>query len=227
MRTPWRKFLSWIEPEGIPRPGVKIYNALSRSGVFQRHYELVAEDIAARCAAGRILDVGAGPGWLLLKLRKRLPQAQLFGADISPAMVDKATENCRAAGCSDIAVQTAGAEHLPYPDGFFDVVVSTGSLHHWKNPAAGINEAHRVLKDGGVALLYDLVRDVPKPVALQVRRQFGRFRWVMLWLHSFEEPFYSDKEMENLARGTAFAEGQTSFVGALCRLTLEKKRPVE
>ncbi|HKQ18059.1 MAG TPA: methyltransferase domain-containing protein, partial [Solirubrobacterales bacterium] len=41
-------------------------------------------------------------------------------------------------------------------DGSFDVVVSTLSLHHWSDPAAVFAEIGRVLRPGGVALVYDL-----------------------------------------------------------------------
>jgi ubiquinone/menaquinone biosynthesis C-methylase UbiE len=218
MRTPWRRWLSRIEPAGIPWPGSCLYNALSRRPVFQKHYALVAEDIAG-FRPRTVLDIGTGPGWLLQQLRARLPEALLQGADISAAMVKKAAENL--AG-SRIELRCAGAEALPYPDGLFDLVVSTGSLHHWKNPVAGLNEIHRVLKPGGHGLVYDLVRKMPEDVARRVRAEYGTFRCAIMWLHSFEEPFYSPREMEDLAAQSAFAGGDTAFVGALCRLGLRR-----
>lgn len=223
MRTPWRRWLARIEPGGIPWPASCLYNALSRSRVFQRHYALVAEDIA-RCRPGAVLDVGTGPGWLLRQLRARLPESSLYGVDISPAMVGKASENLEGAAGRGIEIRCAGAESLPYPDDFFDVVVSTGSLHHWRDPAAGLDEIHRVLKPGGHGLLYDLVRKMPDDVARRVRAEYGAFRWAMLWLHSFDEPFYSPREMEDLAAQSAFAGGETTFVGALCCLRLREGR---
>jgi len=218
----WRKALRAVHPEGIPWPASCLYNSLSKIGVFQRHYDLVAEDIARRCPEGRILDVGTGPGWLLLAIRRAAPAAQVFGVDISPAMVARAVKNRDSAGCGDIVLKVAGAESLPFPDEYFDVVVSTGSVHHWKDPTAGINEVHRVLKAGGCALLCDVVRDMPKPVLESVGREFGRLRLALLWLHSFEEPFYSGDEMKALAKGTAFGEGEVRFIGALCCLVLRK-----
>lgn len=218
MRTSWRRWLSRIEPEGIPWPGTCFYNALSRRSPFQKHYALVADDVAALRPAS-ILDLGTGPGWLLLRLRERLPGASLHGADISRAMVEKAAQNLAGSG---IELRCAGAESLPYPDASFDVVVSTGSLHHWKNPVAGLNEVYRVLKPGGRALVYDLVRKMPEDVTRRVRAEYGRFRATLMWLHSFEEPFYSSREMEALAAQSRFARGQTTFLGALCRLGLDR-----
>jgi hypothetical protein len=56
-----------------------------------------------------------------------------------------------------------------------------------------------------------------------VKRRFGRVRLAMLWLHSFEEPFYSVEELERLAAPTLFHTGQTHFWGALCCLVLKKE----
>ena len=122
-----------------------------------------------------------------------------------------------------IEVKEGAAAALPFPDGSFDAVVSTGSMHHWKEPTAALNEIHRVLKEGCYALIYDLVQNMPKAVAEDVRNRFGRVRLASLWLHSFEEPFYSPEELEQLARPTLFREGRTHFVSALCCLVLKKE----
>jgi len=83
----WRQFVKRLHPEGIPWPGSVLYNALSSTRVFMRHYELVAHDVARYGAAERILDIGTGPGHLLSALRKTFPNTQLVGVDISPAMI--------------------------------------------------------------------------------------------------------------------------------------------
>lgn len=81
---------------------------------------------------------------------------------------------------------------------------------------------YRVLRTGGYALMYDLVRNMPKTVCENVRAQFGRFRLVFLWLHSFEEPFLNVEEMDTLGRQTDFAVEGTKFTGAFCCLVLRK-----
>jgi ubiquinone/menaquinone biosynthesis C-methylase UbiE len=221
-----RRLIKAIHPEGIPWPGTVLYNAISRRGIFQQHYELVARDILGYRAEGRLLDIGTGPGWLLLKLHPLAPGLRLVGADISLAMVNKARRNVAQAGLSStVEIVNATASNLPFPDGSFDLVVSTGSIHHWKDPVGGLNECHRVLKDGGVALMYDLVRQLPPDVAAAAKREFGRYRLALLWLHSFEEPFYSPQEMEALAAKSRFSQGQTRFVGVLCCLILRKSPP--
>src|SRR6266542_3560309 len=41
------------------------------------------------------------------------------------------------------------------PDGSFDLVVSTLSMHHWANPTRGLAEIGRVLLPGARALVWD------------------------------------------------------------------------
>jgi len=57
-------------------------------------------------------------------------------------------------------------------------------------------------------------------------REFGRLKVLLLWLHAFEEPFYSREQFRALAHEAPFGEGQIRFVGAMCCLALEKKEAV-
>lgn len=160
--SPARRLLKIFHPEAIPWPGSTFYNAISKTSVFQRHYELIAKDILNYCSEGRLLDIGTGPAWLLMKLHQQSPRLRVIGLDASPTMVAKAQKNMAIAGLSDIIeVKEGKANHMPFADSYFDIVVSTGSIHHWKEPTACLNEIYRVLKHGGYALMYDLVSDLP------------------------------------------------------------------
>ena len=224
MLSPARKFLKIFHPEGIPWPATVLYNLLSSTDIFQQNYAFVAKDIGNYCSEGSNLDIGTGPGWLLMKIHDQLPDLRVTGLDVSPTMVAKARENIEKAGLSDVIEMKQGsADALPFDDNAFDVVVSTGSIHHWKQPEAGLNEVHRILKPGGYALIYDIVSDTPKALLREAKREFGRFRIFMLWIHAFEEPFYSTRGFELLPQPTLFREGQIRFVGVLCCLTLRKE----
>jgi ubiquinone/menaquinone biosynthesis C-methylase UbiE len=43
------------------------------------------------------------------------------------------------------------AEHLPFRDGSFDLVVSVTSFDHWSNQQAGLAESHRVPTGPGMS----------------------------------------------------------------------------
>ncbi len=222
--SPTRRLLKVFHPESIPWPGTVFYNALTAATVFQRNYELVAKDILGYGSEGSILDVGTGPGWLLLKLHQQSPQLRLAGLDASSSMVAKAQKNIADAGLSnEIEVKEGNVNHMPFADGSFDRVVSTGSIHHWKDPIAGLNDVYRVLKHGGYALMYDIVSDTPASVLKEMAHEFGRLKMMLLWLHAFEEPFYSYRDFGLLAQSCFFKEGRTRFVGVLCCLILHKR----
>jgi ubiquinone/menaquinone biosynthesis C-methylase UbiE len=219
-----RRLLKLVHPEGIPWPGSVIYNAISSAAIFQGHYELVASDILSYCAQGSLLDIGTGPAWLLLKLHQQSPAVRLVGIDSSPSMIAKARKNMAEAGLSDVIEITEGnASQIPFADRSFDIVVSTGSIHHWKHPIAALNDVYRVLKPGGYALMYDLVTDTPAAILNEMAHQFGRLKMTLFWLHGFEEPFYSRENYQSLARPTLFKEGRTQFVSLLCCLILKKE----
>jgi len=225
MNNGLHKLLRRLHPQGIPWPGSVLYSALSSTAIFRHHYQLVAQDFGRYCREGRILDVGTGPGWLLLEMHRAFPQAHLVGVDISPAMARKAKSNIEKAGLPErIEVLEASAAALPFPDNSFDGVVSTASIHHWKDRGGGLREICRVLRPGRHAVICDLVRDLPPAVLAQLQREVGRFRTVLLKLHSFEEPFLNTQEFESLAAQTPFEGGTVYFLGAFCCHAMRKKQ---
>jgi ubiquinone/menaquinone biosynthesis C-methylase UbiE len=215
-----RGLMKLFHPESIPWPGSVFYNAISSTVIFQRHYELVADDILSLREEGSLLDIGTGPGWLLLKLHQQAPRMRLVGIDSSSAMVTKARENT--AGIESVEIKQGNADDIPFPEQSFDIVVSTVSVHHWKQPTVGLNEAYRVLKAGGYALIYDLVSDTPQSILDDCRRKFGKLKTALFWLHSFEEPFYSQQNFQALVSSTPFGDCQAKFLGILYCLILKK-----
>ena len=221
--TPFRRLLKLFHPEGIPRLGTPLYNLVSKTGIFQRNYDILVRDILSYGTEGHLLDVGTGPGWLLIKLSEESPALHVHGIDIAPTMVAQAVANVHKAGFSGVVeVKEGDVCTIPYEDALFDVVVSTGSIHHWKEPVRALNEIYRVLKEGGYALVYDVVSDTPRSVLKEAAREFGRLRIVLLWIHAFEEPFYSRHALEMLPESSLFKQGSTRFAGILCCLVLQK-----
>ena len=221
--SPIRRLMKLIHPEGIPWPGSVLYNALSSTTIFMKHYEFAAEDILSHCSQGTLLDIGTGPARLLLKLHQQSPGIRLVGIDSSAAMIKQAKQNIAEAGMSEfIEVKEGSASHIPFPDQSFDIVVSTVSMHHWKQPEACLNEIYRVLKDNSFALIYDIVSDTPKSTMDEIKREFGRLKATMFWLHNFEEPFYTRQNFEAIAQSSLFGKGRTQFLGLFCCLILKK-----
>lgn len=132
--------------------GSRVYDVVARRFV-RRFYRRIAEDVAATAPHGAaLLDVGTGPGVLLTEIAARRPDLELTGIDLSADMVATATRNLG----TRATVQAADVTALPYPDGSFDLVVSSLSLHHWDHPERAVPELARVLRPGGRLRIYDL-----------------------------------------------------------------------
>jgi ubiquinone/menaquinone biosynthesis C-methylase UbiE len=183
----------------------------------------VAEDVLSYCREGTLLDIGTGPAWLLLKLHQRSPSMRLVGIDSSPEMLARARETLSGAGLgNDIELKEGNAATIPYLDEVFDIVISTASVHHWKRPTVAFNEAYRILKKGGYALIYDVISDIPKSIIEQMKHEYGGLKMFLFWIHSFEEPFYTQKNFEAIAEATLFRKEQAKFVGLMYCLVLRK-----
>jgi len=106
----------------------------------------------------RVLDYGCGFGTLGVYLALR--GADVWGFDLSQPAIDTANRAAAAYGFPPrFAQMDAGA--LSYPDGFFDLAVGFGVLHHVvKYPLTG-EQLHRVLKPGGLGIFHETLWDNP------------------------------------------------------------------
>ncbi len=140
-------------------PSAGWYDAIF-GGPLRALQQQLAADLAATTAdlaVHDVLDIGAGPGILAVELAGLLPSARITGLDIDPAMVERATGRATREGCAGrVSFVIGDAARLPFPDGSFDLVTSTFSVHHWADAPAGFAEIHRVLRPGGRAIVYDL-----------------------------------------------------------------------
>lgn len=111
----------------------------------------IVEDYGIR--KGVCVDVGSGCGTLAIELAK-VTELTLYALDIDPVpgrlcgiLVDEAGLAGR------VRPVEGDAQDLPFRDSFADLVVSRGSIFFWPDQLAGVKEAYRILKPGGVAYL--------------------------------------------------------------------------
>src|SRR5512132_3423839 len=134
-----------------------VYDTLSRL-LLGPPYRRIAADVAAVAQNGaQVLEVGCGPGHLSIRLARQ-HGLDVTGLDLDPAMIARARANADPPGNRDQrrpSFVVGDVAALAFPDRSFDLVVSTLSLHHWADPAAGLAEIGRVLRPGGRALVWD------------------------------------------------------------------------
>jgi ubiquinone/menaquinone biosynthesis C-methylase UbiE len=166
-----------LKIEGIPGLGAKIYSTVvAGSPITQDFYREVTAEIASKVSSGKLLDIGTGPGYVPIEVARRSQNVEIKAIDISSAMVTIARKNAKDAELSErVQFEYGSAEHIPYGDGYFDLIVSTLSFHHWANPRECLKEIHRVLKIGGEAWIYELRQDTTREARMQLKDRYGWF----------------------------------------------------
>lgn len=103
-------------------------------------------------ASVRVLDVGAGPGFISIILTEL--GYRVTAVDMVPEMLDEAKQN--AGSLADaIDFRIDNAEALSFSNGSFDVVFSRNLTWNLPHPDTAYAEWCRVLKDGGLLLNFD------------------------------------------------------------------------
>jgi SAM-dependent methyltransferase len=100
----------------------------------------------------RILDIGCGPAFFSIILSAK--GHRVTGIDGADGMLQRARANVAAAR-SDAEILEMDANHLDFPDGTFDLLVSRNVTHTLLDHAAAYTEWRRVLKPDGLLLIYD------------------------------------------------------------------------
>lgn len=72
----------------------------------------------------KILDIGCGKAFLLYDFLKVIPDAEIHGIDISPYAIANSKEEIRD------RLRVGNATSLPWPDDYFDLVISITTLHN-------------------------------------------------------------------------------------------------
>jgi len=131
----------WLTPLYDP-----LIRGTLRESTFKRHLVKQARLEGDR----RVLDLGCGTGTLALLIKSHHPNADVFGLDADPKVLEVARAKAAKAGLS-IRLDHGMAFELPYPDVSFDRVISSLLFHHLtrENKERTLREVFRVLRPGG------------------------------------------------------------------------------
>jgi phosphoethanolamine N-methyltransferase len=106
----------------------------------------------------RILDVGCGIGGPAFEMA-RTHGAEVVGIDLEAPLIERAEVAAKAQCLQDrCTFQTVDKGPLPFADGSFDIVLSSGAITQTSGTRELIGECHRVLRPGGWLTCYEWMR---------------------------------------------------------------------
>ena len=122
----------------------------AKGASLQRLVELLAPQ-----ADWRVLDVATGGGHTAYTLAPHV--AEVVATDITPEMLVNTAKGAAERGLTNVTIETADAENLPFPADSFDLLTCRIAAHHFADNGRFLSEAARVLKSGGRFALVDNV----------------------------------------------------------------------
>jgi ubiquinone/menaquinone biosynthesis C-methylase UbiE len=138
-----------------------------------------AERLAERATAGLAnakkllaIDLACGPGTFTRPMALRVRHA--IGADLTPAMIEKARAEASRDGITNIEFVCADIYALPFADGAAGIVSCGYAFHHMTDPARALAEMARVLQPGGRMAITDIL--VPEGCDAELQDEIERAR---------------------------------------------------
>ena len=155
----------------------------------------------------RVLEVAPGPGYLAIEIA-RLGRFAVSGLDISRTFVEIASDNARRAGVP-VDFRRGDVGQIPFEAGSFDLIVCQAAFKNFSEPVRALDEMHRVLRQGGSAVILDLNRHASRS---QIAREVAAMQ--LSWLNAFTTKVvlgtmlrrraYSPEQFESVVRQSAF-----------------------
>jgi len=130
----------WLEVGRIVRPTT-----------LQSWLSTLAPDAApAEKTGGDILIAGCGTGQQAIETAQMFPQARVLAVDLSLSSLAYAQRKTRALGLGNIDYAQADILRLDTIGRSFDLIESTGVLHHMADPVAGLRVLIKLLRPQGL-----------------------------------------------------------------------------
>ena len=146
---------------------------------FLKHYQLPDKP--------KILDIGCGKGYLLYDFLQLKKDAEIYGIDISNYAIKNAKEEIRD------RLKVGNATDIPWPDNYFDLVVSINSLHclHCYDLDKALHEINRVGKNNKYICVESYRNEEEKANLLYWQVTCEMFNTPKEWLWFFSKADYN------------------------------------
>jgi len=191
----------------IPEPEImgieeeaRVYDMADFSSVNQAFANRLLEIVPY--PQGNLIDLGCGPGDILIRILRKAPKLFLTGLDGADAMICRASERVKKEGLeNNICLIQGDAKYLDFSDNCFDLVVSNSIVHHLLDPIPFWKEVKRVTKSGGSILIQDLARpDSPENAWSIVEKESGSEPQLLknLFFYSLRASFTKEEVKEQI-----------------------------
>jgi SAM-dependent methyltransferase len=154
----------------------------------------------------RVLEVGLGYGTVSQRIAES--GANYSGLDIAEGPVAMVNNRLDQAGLGGTAIQ-GSILRAPFPDGYFDLVIAIGCLHHTGNLQMALDECRRLLVPGGRLVLmvyyaysYRRLFQASRETLVYARREMLGYRGVVGQSASVERAAYDTNETGDAAPHT-------------------------
>ncbi len=114
-----------------------------------------------------VVDLGSGAGMDAFLAAKQVgPTGHVIGVDMTDAMLEKARENARKVGCTNVEFRKGTIEDLPLESESVDAIISNCVINLSPEKHKVYREAYRVLRPGGRVMVSDIVLERPLPAEI-------------------------------------------------------------
>lgn len=179
--------------EQAPFPGYRPRDSLEALRARASRSEFARLLDAAIAPDARILEIGCGTGQMSLYLASA--ERMVVGADVTRSSLKLGAAAARLFGVAGVQFVETDLHHPGLRLGAFDVVYTSGVLHHTRDPRRAFEAILPLLRPGGMIVvgLYNAFARIP----LQLRRVVARlsgYRWIPF------DPVLRDRKCEPARR---------------------------
>lgn len=123
-----------------------------------------------------LLDVATGTGDFAIEAKKRYPNAEITGIDISNGMLEIGRQKIQKRSIEGIEMIQADSENLPFEDNSFDACIVAFGVRNFENLSKGLSDIRRVLKPGAELV----VLEFSKPKSFPFKQLYNFYFKVIL-----------------------------------------------
>ena len=154
-------------------PNYDFLNHFLSMGV-DRLWRRKAVNIVRKYGPLQILDVATGTGDFAIETAKAIP-GEIVGLDLSEQMLRVGEGKIRRLRLDhQVRLQKGDSEEMPFPDNSFDALTVAFGVRNFENLEKGLQESHRVLRPGGVAVILEFSKPRRFPFKQLYRFYFFR-----------------------------------------------------